>query len=49
MKEQTPTLTEQPEKNNSPEKWHWKTSYTLVLIANAVYIALFYLLMLENC
>ncbi|WP_262511157.1 hypothetical protein [Sinomicrobium soli] len=30
-------------------KWHWKTSYTLVLIANAVYIILFYFMMQENC
>ncbi|WP_262707130.1 hypothetical protein [Sinomicrobium pectinilyticum] len=37
------------QKNNTPEKWRWKPSYTLVLIANAVYIILFYFIMLENC
>ncbi|MGS2741101.1 hypothetical protein [Sinomicrobium sp. M5D2P17] len=40
---------EQLQKNNTPEKWRWKTSYTLVLIANAIYIILFYFIMLENC
>lgn len=30
---------------NLPEKYHWKKSYTIVLLANAVYIFLFYLLM----
>lgn len=28
-----------------PEKYHWKKAYTTVLLANAVYIVLFYLLM----
>jgi len=28
-----------------PEKYHWKKSYTLVLIANAIYILAFYLIM----
>jgi len=28
-----------------PEKYVWKRSYTLVLIANALYILFFYLLM----
>lgn len=28
-----------------PQKYHWKKSYTIVLLANAVYIILFYLLM----
>ena len=28
-----------------PKKYQWKRSYTAVLIANAVYIALFYVLM----
>lgn len=27
------------------KKYHWKGSYTLVLLINAVYIYLFYLLM----
>lgn len=31
--------------NNHPEKYTWKKSYTLVLIANALYILLFYLIM----
>ncbi len=30
-----------------PEKYHWKRSYSLVLIANAVYVFLFYLLMIS--
>lgn len=29
-----------------PEKYQWKKSYTLVLVANAAYILLFYFLML---
>mgnify|MGYP005833237313 CR=1 FL=1 len=28
-----------------PEKYHWKKSYTWVLLANAIYIVLFYLIM----
>ncbi len=28
-----------------PEKYHWKKSYTLVLVANAIYILAFYLIM----
>lgn len=40
---------EQSEENNTPKKWQWKTSYTLVLIANALYIVFFYFIMLENC
>jgi hypothetical protein len=32
--------------NNLPDKYTWKKSYTIVLVANAVYIVLFYLLML---
>lgn len=28
-----------------PENYHWKKSYTLVLIANAIYILAFYLVM----
>ncbi|SOC81192.1 hypothetical protein SAMN06296241_2765 [Salinimicrobium sediminis] len=28
-----------------PKKYQWKRSYTAVLIANAVYIVLFYVLM----
>jgi len=30
---------------NLPEKYHWKKSYTVVLIANAMYILFFYFLM----
>lgn len=30
---------------NKPEKHIWKKSYTLVLIANAIYIILFYFVM----
>lgn len=30
---------------DKPEKYHWKKSYTLVLVANALYILLFYLIM----
>jgi hypothetical protein len=30
--------------NNQEPKQRWKTSYTIVLIANAVYIVLFYFL-----
>lgn len=30
---------------NHPKKYHWKKSYTIVLLANAGYIFLFYLLM----
>ena len=30
---------------NLPEKYHWKKSYTVVLIANAAYILFFYFLM----
>lgn len=30
---------------NKPEKYIWKKSYTLVLIANAIYIILFYFIM----
>lgn len=30
---------------NEPIKQHWKRSYTWVLIANAVYIIIFYLIM----
>ncbi len=30
---------------NEPEKYQWKTSYTIVLVANAIYILLFYLIM----
>jgi len=29
----------------NPEKYHWKKSYTLVLVANAIYILGFYLIM----
>ncbi len=32
--------------NKLPEKYIWKKSYTIVLVANAVYIVLFYLLMI---
>lgn len=28
-----------------PEKYRWKRSYTFVLVANAVYVILFYFLM----
>ena len=28
-----------------PENYHWKKSYTLVLLANAIYILLFFLIM----
>lgn len=28
-----------------PKKYQWKKSYTAVLIANAIYIVLFYVLM----
>ena len=28
-----------------PKKYQWKRSYTAVLVANAVYIVLFYVLM----
>lgn len=28
-----------------PEKYKWKKAYTVVLLANAVYIFLFYILM----
>ena len=28
-----------------PEKYHWKKSYTVVLVANAIYIMAFYLIM----
>lgn len=28
-----------------PENYHWKRSYTLVLLFNAFYIAIFYFLM----
>lgn len=28
-----------------PQKYHWKKAYTLVLLANVVYIFLFYVLM----
>lgn len=28
-----------------PPKEHWKNSYTLVLVANAIYIILFYFIM----
>jgi hypothetical protein len=28
-----------------PKKYHWKKAYTAVLIANAIYIFFFYLLM----
>ncbi len=31
--------------NKNTKKYHWKSSYTLVLAANAVYIALFYIIM----
>ncbi|CAM3467620.1 hypothetical protein AEQU2_02550 [Aequorivita lipolytica] len=30
---------------NQPQKFTWKWSYTIVLLVNAVYIYLFYLLM----
>lgn len=30
---------------NLPKKYHWKKAYTTVLVANAIYIVLFYLLM----
>lgn len=30
-----------------PKKYQWKRSYTLVLVANAVYVFLFYLLMIS--
>ncbi|SDR74391.1 hypothetical protein SAMN04488553_0524 [Gramella sp. MAR_2010_147] len=30
---------------DTPEKYHWKKSYSLVLIANALYILAFYLIM----
>lgn len=29
-----------------PEKYHWKKSYTVVLVANAIYIMAFYLIMI---
>lgn len=29
---------------NTDKKYHWKPLYTIVLVANAVYIVLFYLL-----
>lgn len=28
-----------------PKKYHWKKAYTAVLVANAVYVVLFYFLM----
>jgi len=28
-----------------PEKYHWKKSYTWLLVANAIYVILFYLFM----
>lgn len=28
-----------------PKKYHWKKTYTAVLVVNAVYIVFFYLLM----
>lgn len=28
-----------------PEKYYWKKSYTIVLVANALYIMAFYLIM----
>ena len=28
-----------------PKKYHWKKSYTLVLLMNAIYMLFFYLLM----
>lgn len=31
---------------NLPKKYQWKKAYTTVLIANAVYIFMFYLLMI---
>lgn len=31
--------------NNGQEKYIWKKAYTVVLVFNAVYIILFYLLM----
>lgn len=30
----------------APKKYHWKKAYTLVLMANAAYIFLFYILMI---
>ena len=30
-----------------PESYQWKKSYTLVLIANAIYILAFYLIMIQ--
>ncbi len=35
----------QPTLPEKPEKYRWKKSYTLVLIANTAYILLFYFLM----
>lgn len=29
-----------------PEKYNWKKSYTVVLVANAIYIITFYLIMI---
>ncbi|WP_461533177.1 hypothetical protein [Sinomicrobium sp.] len=37
------------QKNRISPKWRWKTSYTLVLIANVIYMMLFYFMMQENC
>lgn len=31
--------------SESPEKYHWKKSYTLVLVANVVYVLAFYIIM----
>jgi hypothetical protein len=33
------------EVKDSPEKYQWEKSYTIVLIANLVYIIVFYVLM----
>lgn len=30
------------------EKFHWKRSYTVVLVVNLIYILIFYLIMTSN-
>ena len=34
------------DKPSNPDKYHWKRSYTIVLLANVGYIIVFYVLML---
>lgn len=46
MEETEESLPDRPEKKiYIPEKYVWKRSYTLVLLANCLYILFFYFLM----